>query len=112
MSPTTGQEATFPAEEAQLVPSGRTVSEKLLRVLLPERARGREPIALAKDATLALRPGRGGLVLACQSGLFLVTQAGDPLDHVLEPFQVFRSHGRGRVVAWALREGVLSTGKS
>ena len=62
---------------------------------------------LHQDATLAFRPGRAGLVLRCQSGMFLVTQQGDPDDHVLGSGDAFRTASRGRVVAWAFQAGVL-----
>lgn len=60
-----------------------------------------------RDATVAFRPGRAGLDLRCQSGLFLVTQEGDPDDHVLAAGDSFRTASRGRVVAWAFEAGVL-----
>jgi len=86
----------------------------LFGTLLPGRAargRGTQLIPLAQDAVISLRPGRGGLVLSCRSGLILVTQAGDLRDHVLEPGQAFRAHRRGLVVAWALRTGVVERGQ-
>ncbi len=61
----------------------------------------------ALDRTRALRPGPGGLVVTCRDGTFLVTQEGDPEDHVLEAGGSFRAGGPGLVVAWALRAGVL-----
>ncbi len=62
---------------------------------------------LARDGTLAFRPGRAGLTLTCESGVFLVTQEGDPEDHVLGAGDAFRTRTPGRVVAWAFQAGVL-----
>jgi hypothetical protein len=59
------------------------------------------------DAVRSFRVGRRGLTLRCGSGSFIVTQAGDPLDHVLEAGDVWRTSARGRVAAWALRAGTL-----
>jgi hypothetical protein len=61
----------------------------------------------ALDGTRAFRPGPGGLALTCRHGTFLVTQAGDPEDHVLEAGGTFATGSPGLVVAWALRAGVL-----
>jgi hypothetical protein len=83
---------------------------RVLGLLLPDRASRRpafQTFRLGDNATLGLRPGRGGLVLTCQSGMFVVTQAGDPDDHVIESGDAFRTGARGRVVAWALRAGVI-----
>src|SRR5689334_9304244 len=57
---------------------------------------------LARDATLRLVPGRQGLVLRAGAGSLLVTQEGDPEDHVLAPGHELHLAGRGLVVAWAL----------
>jgi len=64
----------------------------------------------AADGTGAFRPGSTGLTLTCRAGTFLVTQAGDPVDHVLEAGDSFRTISRGRVAAWALRSGTLEVG--
>lgn len=63
--------------------------------------------ALATDETARLSPGRGGLSLRVASGRVLVTQSGDPEDHVLARGECLRLAGRGRVVAWALEPSVL-----
>ncbi len=109
---TRGDEATLPAESGtdvgwRLPPAGiarwlAALASFLHRVAPAERA-----LQLARDATLAFRPGRGGLSLTCESGLFLVTQEGDPDDHVLEAGDTFRTVAPGRVVAWAFESGVL-----
>ncbi len=78
-----------------------------LRELARPRTNGRV-FVLAADATLGLRPRRGGLVLTCRSGEFLVTQAGDPADHVIAAGEAFRTTARGKVVVWAFQPGVLS----
>ncbi len=64
----------------------------------------------AVDGTAAFRPGSMGLALTCRAGTFLVTQEGDPVDHVLEAGDSFRTTSRGRVAAWALRPGTLEVG--
>ena len=58
--------------------------------------------ALDKDETLRLPRGEGA-VLRVRSGSVLVTQEGDPEDHVLGAGEEFRASGRGLAVAWALR---------
>lgn len=62
--------------------------------------------AAGADSTASFAP-RGGLVLTSRSGIFLVTQEGDPADHVLVRGETFRAAPRGRVAAWALAPGVL-----
>ncbi|MFL5273333.1 MAG: DUF2917 domain-containing protein [Anaeromyxobacteraceae bacterium] len=57
---------------------------------------------LARDATLRLVPGRHGLVVRVGAGSVLVTQAGDPEDHVVTPGRELHLAGRGLAVAWAL----------
>jgi hypothetical protein len=60
------------------------------------------------DETLKLRPEGGGLVVRSRAGTFVVTQAGDPDDHVLGTGDVFRTSRRGLVVVWALSRGTIS----
>ncbi len=60
------------------------------------------------NGTLALRPRGRRLSLRGQRGTLLVTQEGDPLDHVLEPGDELCTAGRGLVVVWALSEGAIS----
>lgn len=64
--------------------------------------------AIAENGTLPLRPGGRGLAVRCRSGTLLVTQEGDPLDHVLGPGDAFRSAPRGLVVVWALSDGAVA----
>jgi hypothetical protein len=61
----------------------------------------------ARDATASFHPGRAGLVLEALRGTFLVTEEGDPADHVLARGDVFRAASSGRVAAWALEAGAL-----
>jgi Protein of unknown function (DUF2917) len=78
-----------------------------------DRARGSRPaarpgdcLALGRDATLSLRPGAARSLRSLR-GTLLVTQSGDPRDHVLEPGDRFDPARRGRVVAWAMTEACL-----
>jgi hypothetical protein len=64
------------------------------------------------DGTAHCGQGAMGLALTCRAGTFLVTQEGDPVDHVLEAGDRFRSTSRGRVAAWALRAGTLEIGRA
>lgn len=63
---------------------------------------GRRPpperlLSLAANQAAALgRPGPG-LEVSCTAGLLLVTQEGDPADHVLGPGERIRFTGRGVV---------------
>jgi Protein of unknown function (DUF2917) len=62
---------------------------------------------LATDATLRIHPHRDGVILRPESGVVLVTQSGDALDHVLVPGDELRLPRGGRVVAWALEAARL-----
>jgi len=62
---------------------------------------------LARDGTLRVRPGRGGVVLRADRGLVLVTQAGDRDDHVLEAGEEVRLPRGGLVVAQAFEASRL-----
>jgi hypothetical protein len=64
---------------------------------------------VAVDGTIAFRPGSMGLALTCRAGTFLVTQEGDPVDHVLEAGDSFRTSSCGRVAAWALCPDALAS---
>lgn len=63
---------------------------------------------LAANATLRVEPGRHGVALRAEQGLLWVTQAGDPLDHVLGSGQVLRLPRGGLVVALALAPSRLT----
>ncbi len=67
---------------------------------------------MCRDETWAVRPGRRGLALRSQRGTLLVTQEGDPLDHVLEAGEEFTTTRRGLVVVWALSAGALAVDRS
>jgi len=56
-----------------------------------------------QDETRRLLPGRRGITVRVEEGLLLVTQAGDPEDHVLGPGEELRLEGSGLGVAWAFR---------
>ena len=64
---------------------------------------------LARDSTVRLPPGRGGVLARVLRGTVLVTQAGDPEDHVLGPGDEARLPPGGLVVAWALTPSVIAT---
>jgi len=55
-----------------------------------------------RDQTRRLWPGRSGLALRVLGGRLLVTQAGDPEDHLVGPGGRLVLEGRGLAVAWAL----------
>ena len=56
------------------------------------------------NSARSLRPAACGLALRCVSGLVVVTQKGDLVDHELRPGDVFRTGRRGLVVAWAVQD--------
>ncbi len=64
--------------------------------------------ALLENGTLPLRPRARGLSVACRVGTLVVTQEGDPQDHVLVPGEAFRAAPRGLVVVWALSPGAVA----
>jgi hypothetical protein len=55
-----------------------------------------------QDEVRRLPRGRNGVAVRVEEGLLLVTQAGDPEDHVLGPGQELWLAGPGLGVAWAL----------
>lgn len=63
---------------------------------------------LRQNGTLPLRPRGRGLSVGCLAGTLVVTQEGDPQDHVLGPGEAFRAAPRGLVVAWALSPGTVA----
>jgi hypothetical protein len=56
---------------------------------------------LAMDETLRIPAGRDGVLLRAERGVVLVTQAGDPEDHVLTPGEELRLPRGGLIVAQA-----------
>lgn len=62
---------------------------------------------LHDNGTIRLQPRAQGLRLRAERGTFLVTQEGDPEDHVLSPTQELRTARRGLVVVWALSDGAV-----
>ena len=69
--------------------------------------RGSPTYCLSFDETVSFKPDGSGLVLVCRLGSLIVTQEGDPEDHVLGSLEEFRSSPRGKVVAWAQEESLL-----
>jgi hypothetical protein len=63
---------------------------------------------LAKDATVRLPHWRKGLVARVERGTLVVTQAGDPEDHVLAAGDEVRLPPGGLAVAWALTPSLLT----
>jgi hypothetical protein len=66
---------------------------------------------LPMRSTLRVDPRRGGVLLRAERGLLLVTQAGDPEDHVLAAGGELRLTGGGLVVAEALSGSRLTVGE-
>lgn len=64
--------------------------------------------ALAENRALPLRPGQRGLAVTCRAGTLLLTQEGDPEDHVLLQGDAFQAAPRGLVVVRALSEGAVA----
>lgn len=62
---------------------------------------------LPEDATLRLPPGKNGVIVRVVRGSVLVTQQGDPEDHVLGPGEELRLAHTGLAVAWALSAAAL-----
>ncbi len=60
--------------------------------------------ALPANTAFSLPSPRRGTEIAVLDGLVLLTQTGDPADHVLGSGDVLRLGGTGRAVAMALRE--------
>ena len=70
---------------------------------------GREQVVeLKRDATLALPRGASGARVQVLRGAVLVTQAGDPEDHVLRTGEVLTLPPGGLVVAWALEPSTVA----
>ena len=92
------ERTTTTAEQIEVPPSGPAgrLADALAAALgrwAPGVGRARR-WELAPDATVSLRPGRRGLLLRCERGLLLVTQEGDPEDHVLSQGEEHRAaHG-------------------
>jgi hypothetical protein len=57
---------------------------------------------LPENATLRLPSGRNGVIVRVVRGSVLVTQEGDPDDHVLGAGEELRLARTGLAVAWAL----------
>ncbi|GEJ58681.1 DUF2917 domain-containing protein [Anaeromyxobacter diazotrophicus] len=87
------------AEARELIGTGQ-------RATRAEGSRGLQE--LPRDATVALRPGPRGLRLRCHRGTLMVTQEGDPLDHVLEQGEVVELGRRGLVAVWALSDAAMT----
>ena len=62
---------------------------------------------LHDNGTVRLQPRAGALRLRAGRGTFVVTQEGDPQDHVLRGTEELRTGRRGLVVVWALSDGAL-----
>lgn len=63
---------------------------------------------LAENATMRLPRGRFAVVVRAERGMVLITQEGDPEDHVLEPGDEIVLPVGGLAVAWALTEAAIS----
>lgn len=63
---------------------------------------------LAENATMRLPRGRLAVVVRAERGMVLITQEGDPEDHVLEPGDEIVLPVGGLAVAWAFTDAVIS----
>jgi hypothetical protein len=63
--------------------------------------------SLADGATLRLEPRGAPLAIRCFRGTSIITQEGDPVDHVLEAGEALVTRSRGVVVVWAISDGEL-----
>lgn len=68
-------------------------------------------VALALDELLRLPRGRKGVRARVESGTVLVTQAGDPEDHVLARGEELWLPAGGLAIAWALTPAVIEVGE-
>ena len=57
---------------------------------------------LPENRACSLTPGPEGVLIRVSSGCLVVTQEGDPEDHVLGPGEELRVAGGDVVVAWAM----------
>lgn len=62
---------------------------------------------LHDNGTVRLTPRSGGFRIRAERGVFIVTQEGDPEDHVLPAAGEFRTAATGLVVVWALSDGAF-----
>jgi hypothetical protein len=60
-------------------------------------------LELERNAARALPAGRNGIRVRVRSGVLMVTQAGDPDDHVVCAGEELALPPGGLVVAWALK---------
>jgi hypothetical protein len=63
---------------------------------------------LAENATMRLPGGRFAVIVRAERGTLLITQEGDPEDHVLESGDEIVLPVGGLAVAWALAEAAIS----
>jgi hypothetical protein len=63
---------------------------------------------LAENATMRLPRARFAVVVRAERGMVLITQEGDPEDHVLEPGDEIVLPIGGLAVAWALAEAAIA----
>jgi len=63
---------------------------------------------LAENATMRLPRGRLAVVVRAERGMVLITQEGDPEDHVLEPGDEIVLPVGGLAAAWAFTEAAIS----
>jgi len=66
---------------------------------------------LLENTALRVEPGRHGVALRLERGLVMVTQAGDPIDHVLMRGEAVQLPRGGLVVTLALEPARLTVEK-
>lgn len=59
-------------------------------------------LSLDEGAVIDLQPPTGGVTIEVECGSLWITQAGDPVDHMVGPSKCFTADGQGLIVLQAL----------
>jgi hypothetical protein len=65
-------------------------------------------LELERNAARALPTGRNGVRVRVRRGVLMVTQAGDPEDHIVRAGEELALPPGGLVVAWSLASAVFA----